>query len=131
MAWSARRSDPARERRTDARRALWVGALAGLALSPLLALDCASGLSGAKALDASTPEGATAASNAFGFDLYARVKADGGNLICSPFSAAVALNMASAGAGGKHRDQMLSVLHVEPQRAAGRRAPPSAASSAC
>ncbi len=92
--------------------------LAALASSPLLSLDCASGLWGAKALDASTPEGATAASNAFGFDLYARLKQDGDNLIFSPLSAAVALNMASAGARGATRAEMLSVLHVDPQRAA-------------
>ena len=95
-----------------------MGVLAALAFSPLLALACASGLWGAKALDASTPEGATAASNAFGFDLYARLKQDGSNLICSPLSAAVALNMTSAGARGATRAEMLSVLHVDPQRAA-------------
>jgi serine protease inhibitor len=100
------------------RAAVGVGALAALALSPLLALDCASGLSSVRAVDASTAEGATAASNAFGFDLYARLKQDGDNLICSPFSAAVALNMASAGARGKTRAEMLNVLHVDPQRAA-------------
>ena len=91
--------------------------LAALVLSPLLSPDRAFGLWGAKALDASTPEGATAASNAFGFDLYAQLKQDGGNLICSPLSAAVALNMASAGARGATRAEMLSVLHVDPQRA--------------
>jgi hypothetical protein len=103
-------------RRSGARAALGLGALA--ALSPLLALDCASGLPGGKPVDASTPAGATAASNAFGFDLYARVKQDGSNLICSPFSAAVALNMASAGARGTTRAEMLSVLRVDPQQAA-------------
>jgi hypothetical protein len=99
---NGRRSGPSSERRS-ARAALGVGALAALALSPLLSLDCASGLWSAKALDASTPEGATAASNAFGFDLYARLTRDGDNLICSPLSAAVALNMASAGARGATR----------------------------
>jgi serpin B len=101
-----------------ARVALGVGALAALGTAPLLALDCAAGLSAPKPLDASTPKGATAASNAFGFDLYARVKHDESNLICSPFSAAVALNMTSAGARGTTRDQMLRVLAVDPQRAA-------------
>ena len=115
---NGRWSGPGSERRSAARAALGAGALAALALSPLLSLDCASGLWGAKALDASTTEGATAASNAFGFDLYARLKHDGDNLICSPLSASVALNMASAGARGATRAEMLSVLHVDPQRAA-------------
>ena len=114
---NGRWSGPGGERRSAARAALGVGALAALALSPLLSLDCAFGLWGGKALDASTPEGATAASNAFGFDLYARLQQDGDNLICSPLSAAVALNMASAGARGATRAEMLSVLHVDPQRA--------------
>lgn len=91
---------------------------AAVALAPALSLDCASGLAGVRAVDASTPEGATTASNAFGFDLYARVKHDGDNLICSPLGAAVALNMASAGARGTTLTEMLSVLRVDPQRAA-------------
>jgi serpin B len=110
---NARRSQG---RRSRLAAALAVGALA--ALAPLLSVDCASGLPAVRALDASTPEGATAASNAFGFDLYARVKRDDSTLICSPFSAAVALNMASAGARGPTREQMLRVLRVDPQHAA-------------
>jgi serine protease inhibitor len=92
-------------------------AVVGLSLA--LALDCASGLSGVRAVDASTPAGATAASNAFGLDLYARIKHDGDNLICSPLSAAVALNMASAGALGPTLTEMQGVLHIDAQRAAG------------
>ena len=76
------------------------------------------GIIGVLASSVAKAEGATAASNAFGFDLYARVKQDGSNLICSPFSAAVALNMASAGARGTTRAEMLSVLRVDPQQAA-------------
>jgi serpin B len=88
------------------------------AVAAALTVDCASRRSGGPAVNASTPTGAAAASNAFGFDVYARVKQDGGNLVCSPFSAAVALNMTSAGARGRTRDEMLSVLHVDPQYAA-------------
>jgi serpin B len=108
----------ARGRRAGPRAALAAIALAvSAALSPLLSLDCASGSSVVKAVDASTPAGATTASNAFGFDLYARIKHDGDNLICSPLSAAVALNMASAGAHGPTLAEMLRVLRVDPQRA--------------
>jgi serpin B len=115
-AWTVER---ARVRRAGFRAAVGALALATAASSsPLLSLNCASGLSGVKAVDASTPEGATTASNAFGFDLYARIKQDGDNLICSPLSAAVALNMASAGARGPTLAEMLSVLRVDPLRAA-------------
>jgi serpin B len=76
------------------------------------------GIIGVLASSVAKAEGATAASNAFGFDLYARIKRDGENLVCSPFSAAVALNMASAGARGQTRAEMLSVLHVDPLRTA-------------
>jgi serpin B len=72
----------------------------------------------ARRLDASTPAGATAASNAFGFDLYARLGHATDNVICSPLSAAIALNMASAGARGPTRTEMLTVLHVDPLHAA-------------
>ena len=93
-------------------------ALAALALSPLLSLDCASGLPPARPLDASTSAGATAARNGFGFDLYARLGHPTDNVICSPLSAAVALNMVSAGAGEQTLAQMLTVLHVDPLHAA-------------
>jgi serpin B len=92
--------------------------LGALAASPLHALDCASGLPSARPVDASTPAGATAASNAFGFDLYARLGHGTDNLICSPLSAAVALNMASAGAREQTLAQMLTVLHIDPLHAA-------------
>lgn len=101
------------------RSALGAIGLAAAGLSLVLALDCASGLSGVRAVDASTPAGATAASDAFGFDLYARSKHDGDNLICSPLSGAVALNMAAAGARGPTLTEMQGVLHIDAQRAAG------------
>ena len=39
---------------------------------------------------------ASSASNQFGFELYARIKQPGGNTLCSPVSASIALTMAAA-----------------------------------
>jgi len=83
----------------------------------LLSLGCASTPRSAPPPVASTPADLAAASNAFGFDLYARVKADPDNLIFSPFSAAVALNMASAGARGPTRTEMLGTLYINLKQA--------------
>ena len=83
-----------------------------------LALAACSSIACAAAFDASTPAGAVLASNRFGFDLYGRIKTDDKNLICSPVSAAVALNMASGGARGATQAEMLRALHVDPARSA-------------
>jgi serpin B len=88
------------------------GARIGVGLLAVLWLGCAS------MFDASTPAGATMASNRFGLDLYGRVKADGENLICSPASASFALAMASAGARGETAVEMTRVLHIDATKAA-------------
>jgi serine protease inhibitor len=49
--------------------------------------------------------------NAFALDLYARLRAQGGNLFCSPYSISTALAMTSAGARGETAAQMARVLH--------------------
>ncbi len=54
---------------------------------------------------------AAAAINAFGVDLYRRVAGASGNLVISPTSVAIALNMARAGAQGRTAAQMDAVLH--------------------
>lgn len=51
--------------------------------------------------------------NAFGMDLFAQLQSEqGGNLFASPYSAAMALAMAYAGARGETAAQMASVLHL-------------------
>ena len=65
-------------------------------------------------LVAASPGAAKAAAtaiNAFGLDLYRRVSAGGGNVVISPASVAIALNMARAGAQGETAAQMDAVLH--------------------
>ena len=49
--------------------------------------------------------------NAFGLDLYARVRDASSNLVISPASVALALSMARAGARGTTASEMDAVLH--------------------
>ncbi len=66
------------------------------------------------AFEASTVAGAVQASNAFGFELYGRARADQDNFVCSPAGAAIALTMAAAGARGATQAEMLRTLHIDP-----------------
>lgn len=52
-------------------------------------------------------------SNAFGFDLYGRMRATPGNLVVSPASVIMGLGMAWRGARGATADQMRRFLHYE------------------
>lgn len=52
-------------------------------------------------------------SNEFAFDLYARMRADNGNLFFSPTSISTALAMALSGASGETAAQMAKSLHFE------------------
>jgi serpin B len=52
-------------------------------------------------------------SDAFGFDLYQRVRGTPGNLVISPASITTALTMTWAGARGETAEQMRFVLHLE------------------
>lgn len=57
------------------------------------------------------------ASNAFGFDLYRRLRERPGNLAFSPTSLSTALTMASAGARNTTAAEMRRVLHLPANRA--------------
>lgn len=52
-------------------------------------------------------------SNAFGFDLFRRLREDPGNLVVSPSSITTALAMTWGGARGETASQMQKVLHFE------------------
>jgi len=64
--------------------------------------------------DRQSTAAAVAASNKFGFELYARVKDGGENVICSPVSASIALTMAWAGARGATGREMTRALALPP-----------------
>jgi len=51
--------------------------------------------------------------NDFAFDLYAKLRAQDGNLFCSPNSISIALAMTYAGARGETEKQMAKVLHFD------------------
>jgi len=73
------------------------------------------------AVPAAPPQGGPTvadASNRFGFDLYGRLRGEGGNLFFSPYSLSSALAMTYAGARGETARQMAAVLHL-PAGAAG------------
>jgi serpin B len=55
---------------------------------------------------------AVASVNAFGADLYARLRAADGNLIVSPYSVGTALAMTALGARDNTREEMRTVLHL-------------------
>jgi len=97
-------------------------AAAGLGIGQLVT-GCGSGGSSTGSLaaadeprapaDPAALSGAAAAVADFSADLYRRLAADSpGNLICSPYSAAVALSMARCGAVGRTATEMDAVLHV-------------------
>jgi serpin B len=114
-------------RRTLLRSAAWLGG--ALAVEPLVA-SCgrSSGAGHAPARSPIRPAafvrsdvGRRAAGDAhlgdaaqavreFGADLYGRLASTAGNLVCSPYSVAVALAMARVGAVGKTADEMDDVL---------------------
>ena len=77
----------------------------GFTLLPLL-------LAGGAFASGAEPD-ATAAANAFGLDLYQRLRARGENLFFSPASAAYALAMARTGAAGATAAGMDRVLHLQ------------------
>ena len=62
----------------------------------------------------------TDGNTAFAFDLYQRLRAEGGNLFYSPYSISIALAMTWAGARGMTADQMQAVFHYpSPWRVTG------------
>jgi len=66
--------------------------------------------------------GLAGSSNAFGFDLYRRLRANPGNLVVSPASVSTALAMAWGGAQGETAAQMKQVLHFDGPPAAAMQA---------
>lgn len=54
----------------------------------------------------------TAGTNAFGFDLYGKLRTTPGNVFVSPINISSALAMAAAGAKGETLDEMLNTLHL-------------------
>src|SRR5262245_22297939 len=68
-----------------------------------------------------SPEMQTVAdgNNQFAFDLYGKLREDEkGNIFCSPYSVHTALTMATTGANGNTREQMVKALHLPGEQSA-------------
>jgi serpin B len=80
----------------------------------VLACDLSSGVAAVN--DKPAPEAVAKlarSSNAFGFDLYQRLRQKPGNLVISPASLTTALSMTWGGARGETAAEMRKVLHLE------------------
>jgi len=87
----------------------WLALGAGIALVQLLPSEA---LAAKKPLAKRTDEGiVVAGNNRFALELYARLKAQKGNLFCSPYSISTALAMTHGGARGETAAQMAKTLH--------------------
>jgi serpin B len=90
-----------------------------LAILAVMAAFASVGVCGAPR-DREAPDAAAAAAggNAFAVDLYARLKAEEGNIFFSPYSLSTALAMTYAGAAGNTAAEMARVLHftLPPER---------------
>ena len=64
-----------------------------------------------EASDADVAE-AAASSNAFSLDLFRSVRPENDNMVCSPYSAFLALTMTMAGAKGETQNEMKQMLHI-------------------
>jgi len=80
---------------------------AGVLGAALVSSDVAAGGPGEEALSAAV------SSNAFGLDLYAKLRGEPGNIFFSPASISTALAMLYSGARGGTADEMKKVLHLE------------------
>ena len=109
---------------TDRRQALQLGgllaalaavpALDGCATTPAAAAVATVAGTAARAAPASAAlPGASTLVRDFSADLYRQLAAGPANLVCSPYSVAVALAMARTGARGRTATEMDAVLHVE------------------
>lgn len=59
------------------------------------------------------PLGVAAGSNAFGFDLYGRLRTQPGNVFISPVNIATALAISANGARGQTQEEILRALHLD------------------
>jgi len=94
------------------KRSRWIFSLVASVILPGTLICTGAPLKGKPALSKDTVAKLALSSNAFGFDLYQRLRQTPGNLVISPASVTTALTMAWGGAQGTTVEQMRKVLHL-------------------